>query len=167
MTLKKDVAAVIRTARALQGRDSAALAKVCTLTNLSKIENGNINLPLDTLVALAEALDFDAATLLVLCLANHRGEPAEVALEIVQQQLLSFRAQGGHELLRKQFEGTNLVSRPSGKPQNEEQFLAVKLMKEEGNTPSQVIKKLGLPRSTVYDYWKILSSQEESSRGDK
>lgn len=153
MSLKKEIAGAIRAIRTTRGLDYGDLANVSVKANIGNLEQGRINITLEKLSELSEALQFDSVALLAICVAMQKGEPFESTLERAKAQLEMFRAEGGEELLRSQFAGKELVQRPRGKPGNAKNAEAVRELRAAGLSQAEVVERLGLARSTVHRYW--------------
>lgn len=153
MSLKKEIAGVVRAVRTARGLDYGDLAKVSVKANIAKLEQGGSNITLNKLSELSEALDFDAVALLALCIAVQKDEPFEVTIKRATAQLDEFRNEGGEELLQSQFAGKTLVKRSRGKPGNARAADAVKELKASGLSQAEAAVRLGLAKSTVHRYW--------------
>ncbi|WP_256214216.1 transcriptional regulator [Pseudomonas sp. URIL14HWK12:I6] len=153
MSLKKEIAGVVRAIRTTRGLDYGDLAKVSVKANIAKLEQGGSNITLNKLAELSEALDFDAVALLALCVAVHNDESFEATINRANAQLDQFRAEGGEELLQSQFVGKTLVKRSKGKPSNTRAADAVKELKASGFSQAEAAERLGLAKSTVHRYW--------------
>lgn len=163
MSLKKEIAGVVRAIRTARGLDYGDLAKVSVKANIAKLEQGGSNITLKKLSELSEALDFDAVALLALCVAVQNDESFEVTINRATAQLKHFRIEGGEELLQSQFVGKTLVKRSKGKPGNTRAADAVKELKASGFSQAQAAEKLGLAKSTVHRYWKRINAGDSDA----
>ena len=153
MSLKKEIAGVVRAIRTARGLDYGDLAKVSVKANIAKLEQGGSNITLNKLSELSDALSFDTVALLALCVAVQHDESFDVTINRAKSQLDQFRAEGGEQLLQSQFVGKKLVKRSKGKPGNSQAAEAVKALKGDGLSQAEAAKKLGLAKSTVHRYW--------------
>lgn len=153
MLLKDALAGAFRAIRAIRGLDYEDLAEVSAKATVSAVERGTTHISLHKLDQLSAALEIDPLALLALCYSSKHGETTEATLARVAMQLEAFKAAGGEELLSRQFEGENLVPRPRGKPMRTKNKSDVLTLKAAGLSQSEVAQKLGLPTSTVGDYW--------------
>lgn len=153
MSLKNSVAGVLRAIRAERGLKYGDLADVSAKNLTSNLERGLTNITIDKMAALACALDFEPVAFLTLCVAVQEGVSPESVLARAATQLENFEASGGHDLLGAQFMAGELVGRPRGKPVKQENAAAVRRLRDAGKTKTEVIRELGLAKSTVYRYW--------------
>lgn len=152
--LTDEVAAAIRTIRTKRGFGYEDLADVSVQRSISALEQGDINITLAKLAELAQALDFDLVALLALCVSLQKSEPPEATLQRASAEIASFSSQGGITLLKTHIVGNKLVQRSRGKPGNATNAAAVKKLKEAGYSQADVVKQLGLAKSTVHRYWQ-------------
>ena len=154
MSLKNEIAGVLRAIRTIRGFDYGDLADVSAKANIGKLEQGKSNITVAKLIELADALQFDPIALIALCVAIQKDEPTDTTFERARAELDSFKAEGGEELLRSQFVGKELKKRPAGKPSNTKNADAVRELKALGLSQAEVVQRLGLASSTVYRYWQ-------------
>ncbi|WP_397453646.1 helix-turn-helix domain-containing protein [Pseudomonas sp. NA-150] len=154
MSLKKEIAATIRVIRRLRGLGYEDLAEASAQANIGLLEQGKTNITLDKLVKLSNALDFDPITLLAICIALDKNETPDESLKRALTQLDAFQAAGGMEAVHEQFDGEILLKRSRGKPANTQSAAAVLALKAQGLSQAEVIRELGLPKSTVQRYWQ-------------
>lgn len=153
MTLKIEIAAVLRAVRQMRTISYDGMRDVSANSTISLLERGKSGVTLDKLSEIAEALDFNLITFITLCVALQRGTSSEAALEEASQQLQAFLKADGQLLIEAQLTGRALNQRPPGKPGREGNRSAVLKLKADGLSQGEVARRLGLPRSTVQSYW--------------
>lgn len=153
MTLKIEIAAVLRAVRQMRATSYDGMRDAGANSTISLLERGKSGVTLDKLSEIAQALDFDLITFIVLCVALQRGTSPEAAYEEASQQLQAFLKAGGQLLVDAQFTGRTLNQRPPGKPGKAVNQNAVLKLKAEGLSQREVARRLGLPRTTVQSYW--------------
>jgi transcriptional regulator with XRE-family HTH domain len=147
-------AATIRVVSSARGLPYEYLAPVTARKNISALERGKINIPVDKLIELSTPLKLDPVALLAISISLRNGELPVAALERARVGLENFRSEGGLDLLETQIVDDTLVQRSRGKPEGSKNALAIKELKEAGFSRKDVMEKLGLSRSTVYGHWK-------------
>lgn len=153
MSLRNEIAAVIRVIRRLSGLRYEDLAQASSRANVGLLERGQTNITVDKLTKLAGALDFDPVALFAIGVALQQDEAPRKTLERAIRQLEAFDALGGLEEIQRQSNGDGLALRPIGKPANEHNCAAVLRLKASGMSQAEVAKTLGLAKSTVWRYW--------------
>lgn len=153
MTLKNEIGAALRAIRQQRGLSYEELNEATFRTSVSSIERGKSKLTVEKLSSLAKALDFDVLAFMALCISLERGQTPDDTLAKAQHELDQFKATGGLELLEEQMRDGQLVARSQGKPANIENKNAVLRLKAEGKTQADIRRLLGLPKSTVSQYW--------------
>jgi transcriptional regulator with XRE-family HTH domain len=157
MSLSKGLAAALKAARAVRALSQQDLGDAGDRKHLWLMENGKSSPTLNKFDELSRALNFDPVTLLTLCVAaRDQISPAET-LARVQKEIKEFEQLGGIEKLQRNFEGGRHVSRAEDRVLKLE---AVQRCKREGLTQKATVEKLGIPRSTVHDLWKIETLEE-------
>lgn len=154
MSLRNEVAAAIRVIRRLRGLGYVELSEASAQANISLLEQGKTNITLDKLIKLSAALDFDPVTLVAICVAMHKGETPLDVLGSATRELKSFDEAGGLSGIKEQFAGDGLARRSPGKPANKQNAAAVLKLKAEGRSQAEVVRELGLAKSTVQRYWQ-------------
>jgi transcriptional regulator with XRE-family HTH domain len=153
MSLKIEVAVVVRALRQLQGGGYARLSDSTQRRTISELERAKVGVTLDKLAELAQALEFDLPTFVVLCIALQRNVEPESVIDSTAECLGRFRSAGGIDLMRGEHVDGTLVKRSRGKPRNEHAVAEIHRLKAEGRNASEVARELGIPRSTVRDHW--------------
>jgi transcriptional regulator with XRE-family HTH domain len=152
MSLSKGFAAVLRTARAVRGLSQQDLGDASDRKHFWQIENAKSSPTLNKLEKLSKALQFDPVTLLALCVAvRDKVSPSDV-LQRVQKELAEFERMGGTKELADSMESGVFKSRAS---EQLRKLAAVQECKREGLTQKATMEKLGFPKSTVHDLWKM------------
>ncbi|MEX6679192.1 helix-turn-helix domain-containing protein [Pseudomonas sp. W2Oct36] len=153
MTLTNELAATLRAIRQQRGLSYSELSDATFRTTLSLVERGKAGIRVGKLADLAAALDFDLTALIALCVALDRGESAQDVLAKAAQELQRFAEVGGLALLHEQLNGSELNQRPSGQPIKLKNRQAVLELKAQGKTQAEVVRLLGISRSSVQRYW--------------
>ncbi|WP_233271481.1 helix-turn-helix domain-containing protein [Pseudomonas viridiflava] len=153
MTLTTELAATLRAIRQQRGLSYSELSDATFRTTLSLVERGKAGIRVGKLADLAAALDFDLTALIALCVAVERGESAQDVLTSAALELQRFTEAGGLALLQEQLKGSELAQRSSGQPVNVKNRQAVLELKAQGKTQSEIVRVLGLSRSSVQRYW--------------
>lgn len=152
MSLSKGLSAVLRTARAVRGLSQQAMGDAGDRKHLWLMENGKSSPTLGKLDELARALNFDPVTLLALSVSvRDQVSPTEV-IKRVQQELAAFEKADGLAQLALNAEGGADQSRANERLRK---LVAVQDCKRQGLTQKDTVEKLGIPKSTVHDLWKI------------
>ncbi|MEG1112444.1 MAG: hypothetical protein RSE65_17165 [Hafnia sp.] len=134
------------------------LADVTVRRSISSLEQAKVNVSVGKLAELANALDFDFVALVAIISALREDTTPEKIVERAASVLTEFSAEGGMVNLRSQIINGKVIQRSPGKPANAKNRTAVSSLRTEGFTQAEISKKLGLPKSTVNRYWKLLES---------
>lgn len=153
MSLKIEVAVVLRALRQLQGAGYAHLTDQAARRTIGELERANTGVTLDKLSLLAQVLGFDLPTFVVLCLSLQRGVTPETVIQSTAAHLDAFRMAGGIDLMRGEMADGTVVKRPRGKPRNHQTISDIHRLKAEGKNQSETARELGVPRSTVQKHW--------------
>lgn len=159
MSLSKGLAAVLRSTRAVRGLSQEDLGDTSDRKHLWLMENARSSPTLNKFDELAKALQFDPVTLLALCVCVRDDIAPDEMVARLRQELETFDALGGLESLRGQFQGDGLTSRAS---ERSRKLAAVLECKRLGLTQKATVEKLGIPRSTVSDLWKLDQGEDGS-----
>lgn len=159
MSLKTEIAATLRAVRQQKQVSYENLAGGSMRTTIGYLERAEAGVTLDKLADIAHALDFNLVALIALCVARQKSLQAETVLEEATLELQRFLAAGGAELIQSQFEDGKLIQRVAGKPLKSQNRDAVLALKAQGKTPAEVVKNLGLSRTTVNRYWQATSTE--------
>lgn len=160
MSLSKGFAAVLRTARAVRGLSQQDLGDVSDRKHFWQIENARSSPTLNKFEKLSKALQFDPVTLLALCVATRDNVSPSDVLQRVQKELAEFESMGGTKKLAESMESGVLKSRAS---EQLRKMAAVQECKRAGLTQKATMEKLGLPKSTVHDLWKMTDQDGKSN----
>ncbi|MGY2095713.1 helix-turn-helix domain-containing protein [Pseudomonas simiae] len=153
MSLKIEVAAVLRVIRQLQGAGYAQLTDQAARRTIGELERANTGVTLDKLASVAQALEFDLPTFVVLCISLQRGIAPEAVIDSTVAHLGTFRMAGGLDLMQSEVADGAIVKRPRGKPRNTQAISEVHRLKAEGKNQSETARELKIPRSTVQKHW--------------
>ena len=154
MSLKNELAATLRAIRQQRGATYAELEDISAQATISLIEQAKIGVKIDRLAMLTQALDIDLIAFLTLAVAMHNDERPEVVLARAAEDVKAFEAVGGLKQMRSNFEDGDLRVRSRGRPGNQDRATAVRELKAQGLTQTQVAQALGLANSTVHRYWQ-------------
>lgn len=161
--LTQEVAAAIRVIRTKRGAAYEDLANVGVQRSISALEQAHVNISVSKLAELAVALDFDLVALVALCVSLQRAESPQVTLHRAMAAMEEFTSSGGEKLLEDQYSAGQLIKRPRGKPANRENASAVRALKARGCSQAEIVKNLGLSKSTVHRYWREKMADEPGS----
>ncbi|MEQ9725401.1 helix-turn-helix domain-containing protein [Pseudomonas sp. WHRI 8822A] len=153
MTLKIEIAAVLRAVRQMRAASYDGMKDAGANSTISLLERAKSGVTLDKLSEISGALDFDLVALIALSVSIQRGTSTDAVLLDASEQLHSFLGAGGQQLIDAQLNGNVLKQRPSGKPLKEKNRVAVLELKAQGLSQTEIARKLGLARSTVHGYW--------------
>lgn len=152
MSLSKGLAAALKTARAIRALSQQDLGDASDRKHLWLIENAKSSPTLNKFDELSRALNFDPITLLALSVAARDQISPTDALVRVQKEIEEFEKLGGVEKLMRNFEGDGQITRAAERTRR---LTAIQECKRLGMSQKATIEKLGIPRSTVNDLWKI------------
>jgi len=157
MSLSKGLAAALRSARKVRGLSQQGLGDAGDRKHLWQMENGKSSPTLNKLEELSQALNYDPVTLLTLCIAVRDDITPDDVLKRAQRELIEFEQLGGMKEL-----AANSDSEPFNSRTNEKQrkLAAVQACKREGLTQKATMERLGMPKSTVHDLWKLATVEE-------
>ncbi|WP_449431791.1 helix-turn-helix domain-containing protein [Pseudomonas putida] len=147
MALREAFAAVLQLLREQRKMSQHEVAGAVTQSHISQLEAAKTSATIETAVELAGALRIDPIALLALARAAETQQTVRQALE-----------QAMHDLDEAQLLDLPLPSAPTSKPHPRIEKAAeareqVQALKAQGKTQGEVIKELGLPRSTVSRHW--------------
>lgn len=157
MSLSKELAAVLRSVRAVKGLSQQDLGDASDRKHLWLMESAKSSPTLNKFDELAKALQVSPVTLLALCVALRDGIGPIDVLSLVRKELDAFEAAGGCELTSGYISGKTSNSRAS---ERRRKLAAVQECKRQGLTQRATGEKLGIPRSTVSDLWKLQIASE-------
>ncbi|MCW2293134.1 transcriptional regulator with XRE-family HTH domain [Pseudomonas sp. BIGb0408] len=153
MTLKIEVAAVLRAVRQVRATSYDGMKDASANSTIGLLERAKSGVTLDKLSEIAAALDFDLVTFVALCVALQRRTSPERVLKEASEHLQDFLQEDGQALMNAQLTGRTLQQRPAGKPGNNDNRNAVLKLKACGLSQAEAARLLSLPRSTVHSYW--------------
>ena len=148
MSSRNGLAVILRTLRALKGVTQSDLP--VDRKHLYKLESGQVNVGLDTLVALAASLDMTPATLLVLATVVDSGVSAQGVLDRVSAELGAFERLGGSAEMERQRAGGAVNAREAVRANR---AAAIQACKARGLSQREAAAELGLAKSTVARGW--------------
>jgi len=152
MPLNKELAAVLRSARAVRSLSQEDLGDASDRKHLWLMESARSSPTLNKFNELAKALHFNPVTLLALCISLRDDASVDEVLELTRQELEAFTAAGGNALLAEHFAGDGQSTRTRERQRKLEAVLACK---RQGLSQKATGERLGIPRSTVSDLWKL------------
>lgn len=150
MSRRNGLAAALRAIRSLKGMAQIDLATAAARRYIHNIEQSKSNLSIAKLDEISAAAGVDPITLLVLATVASEQQPLDDVLARVTGELESFRASGGLELLTQQFNEGAAAAKAQIRQQRSE---AIQACKARGLTQRQTAEELGVPKSTVGDFW--------------
>lgn len=153
MSLKNEVAAVLRALRQVHGAGYAHLSDQAARRTIGELERASTGVTLDKLASVAQTLGFDLPTFVILCASLQRGVEPEQVIGSTASQIEAFRAAGGIDLMQSEISDGAIVKRPRGKPRDHQAVAEIRRLKAEGRNQSETARELGIPRSTVQAHW--------------
>ncbi|MDC7815654.1 Cro/Cl family transcriptional regulator [Pseudomonas sp. BLCC-B112] len=153
MSLKNEVAAVLRALRHVHGAGYAHLSDHAARRTIGELERAGTGVTLDKLASVAQTLGFDLPTFVALCDSLQRGVEPEQVIGSMASQIEAFRAAGGIDLMQSEISDGVIVKRPRGKPRDHQAVAEIRRLKAEGRNQSEAARELGIPRSTVQTHW--------------
>jgi transcriptional regulator with XRE-family HTH domain len=156
--LTHEIAAAIRTIRRMKALAYEDLADVTVRRSISSLEQAQVNVSVSKLAELASALDFDFVALVAICVALRDGASPEEVLERASSAMTAFEIEGGMAQLYSQLLDGKVIPRRPGKPLNAGNKAAVAYLRAQGFSQAAISKKLGLSKSSVNRYWKLIAS---------
>jgi transcriptional regulator with XRE-family HTH domain len=153
MQPKDSLAAVLRVVRRVRGLKAEDFSGHIDPTHVNNLENAKVSVTIDTLEAVASALNMSTISLLVLAESLRNKVTSQEILADVKAQVREFSDAKTTQAFADQFEDGRLVSRPSGAQLAQEKLAAVLACKTQGLSQKETVAKLGIPTSTVQRYW--------------
>ncbi|MBP0941017.1 helix-turn-helix transcriptional regulator [Pseudomonas alliivorans] len=150
MSRRQGLAAALRAVRSLKGLVQIDLASAAARRYIHNIEQSKSNISLAKLDEISAAAGIDTITLLVLATVASGDQPIDSVLARVTDELEAFSASGGLELLAQQFNDGPEAVKAQVRQQRAE---AIQACKARGLTQQQTAEELGVPKSTVADFW--------------
>ncbi|KWS74873.1 helix-turn-helix domain-containing protein [Pseudomonas amygdali] len=150
MSRRQGLAAALRAVRSLKGLVQIDLASAAARRYIHNIEQSKSNISLAKLDEISAAAGIDTITLLVLATVASGDQPLDSVLARVTDELEAFSASGGLELLAQQFNEGAVAAKAQIRQRRAE---AIQACKARGLTQRQTAEELGVPKSTVADFW--------------
>ncbi|MBF7143281.1 MULTISPECIES: helix-turn-helix domain-containing protein [Pseudomonas] len=150
MSRRQGLAAALRAVRSLKGLVQIDLASAAARRYIHNIEQSKSNISLAKLDEISAVAGIDTITLLVLATVASGDQPLDSVLSRVTDELEAFSASGGLELLAQQFNEGAVAAKAQIRQQRAE---AIQACKARGLTQRQTAEELGVPKSTVADFW--------------
>jgi len=147
MSLRMAYAAVLQLVRTRRGLSQHDIAVTVTQSHISQLESLKTSATLEVSQELASALNLHPISFLTLVQAAQDQKPAREILLLALQEL------GGMALLDKAPPLEPKKLRPPQTVDAEKNWEAVQALKSQGHTQAEVVRMLGLPRSTVGRHW--------------
>lgn len=148
MSLREAYAAVLQLLRDQQQLSQYDVAGGVTQSQVSRLEGRQSNPTLETNRALAKSLSVHPLTFLALVHASDEQKTPRDILDLVHEEL---------KVMALLDAPLPLTPEKKAHPRTrsaEENLKKVRELKSEGKTQAEVIKLLGIPRSTVSRYWR-------------
>lgn len=148
MSLRTAYASALRFLRMHRESSQQALGQAADRSYISRLEAGARSVTLDVSHSLAEALDVDPLTLLVLTYAAERGQTPRQVLDHLQGDLTA------NELIESQ------IPTPQSKAPHpvavaaQEMRARIRELVDQGLTQADVARRLGVSRQTVSNHLK-------------
>ena len=111
------------------------------------------NVSLDKLRELSKSLGITPLALMVLCESIDSEQDALDVIGKLKEELRHLRSIGLEEKIRKEQQGSSLVSKAKAREMADTKRLAVKRLKEEGKSRKEVAEALGISKSSVQRFW--------------
>lgn len=147
MSLRKAFAAALQLVRKRRGLFQQDIAGTVTQSHISQIEALKTSATLEVSQELASALSLHPISLLTLV---HAAQDKKSAREILQTV---FEELEGMALLDESLPFEPKVLRQPQIENAERKWEAVQALKQKGHTQVEVMRMLGMPRSTVGRHW--------------
>ncbi|RJX60322.1 Cro/Cl family transcriptional regulator [Pseudomonas syringae pv. actinidiae] len=144
---------MLRALRQLHGAGYARMSDHTARRTIGELERASTGITIDKLASVAQTLDLDLATFVILCASLEKGVEPEEMIKSSANQVEAFRNAGGVDLMQSEISEGAVVKRPRGKPRNHLAVSQIHRLKAEGKNQSQAAKELGIPRSTVQKHW--------------
>lgn len=148
MLPRSALAAVIRALRTLKGVSQAELP--ADRKHLYKLEAGFSNISLEMLVQLAQTLQVEPSTLMVLLQSADHAVSTDSILEKIRSDLDEFGRLGGPAELGRQLE---LGGKQAKNAARDDRTAAIQACKARGLTQRETATELSLSKSTVARAW--------------
>lgn len=148
MSLRRAFASVLQLVRVSRGLSQHDIAVTVTQSHISQLEALKTSATLEVSQELASALNLQLISFLTLVQAAQDQKSAREILQTALQELEAMALLDGHlppepkKLRPPQTEGA------------EEKRKAVQALKSKGHTQAEVMRMLGMPRSTVGRHWQ-------------
>ncbi len=159
--LTHEIAAAIRTIRRMRALAYEDLADVTVRRSISSLEQAQVNVSVNKLAELANALNFDFVALLAICVALRDDQSPDEILKRASSAVAAFSIEGGMAHLHSQLFDGKVISRSPGKPANVRNMAAVAQLRAQGLKQTEICKTLGLSKSTVNRYWNLPAAKPE------
>jgi len=155
MSLNKGLAAALKSARAVRGLSQQDLGDTAAPRYIWMLEDGKSSPTLSKLEKLSVALQLDLTTLVALSVAARDQIPVSQVIERVQAEITAFEERGGLSLLAEQVAG----EAPNKSREKQRKLAAIQECRRQGLTQKETVERLGIPRSTVHDLWKLAGAE--------
>lgn len=149
MLYEKVLGRVLRDIRLQAGIARSECVEVLTIANLSQVENGLAAIRVDTLVGLCEVLGVALADVLLVVEARLSGLRVEEQIAVSSERIGALLEAGRLDPVV----GDDVKRGVRGQ-KADNTCDSVRRLQREGLTKEEVIRKLGVGRSTVYRYWE-------------
>lgn len=148
MMFEKVLGQVLRDIRLQAGLTRIECGEILHIANLSKVENGQTLLRIDTLVALCEVLGVALSDVLLVVEARSSGRSVEEQLGLSNKRIRALLSAGRFEQVAADDVGRGIRGQKADSTRD-----SVIRLQGEGVSKEEIARKLGVGRRTVYRYW--------------
>ena len=148
MGFEKVLGQVLRDVRLQAGLTRTECGEILHISNLSKVENGQTLLRIDTLAALCGALGVALSDVLLVVEARISGLSVEEQVAVSNERIRALLEAGRLEPVAGKYVSRGVRGQRADKTRE-----SVARLQREGFGKAEIARKLGVGRRTVYRYW--------------
>lgn len=148
MRFEEVLGQVLRDVRLQAGLTRTECGEILHISNLSKVENGQALLRIDTLAALCEALGVGLCDVLLVVEARQSGLSIEQQIAVSNKRIGALLSAGRFEPVAQDDALRGVRGRKADTTRD-----AVKRLQREGLTKEEIARELGAGLRTVQRYW--------------